>query len=70
MSKMTAAEFQEMMRKRNPVNVPETTTGRKSKPVKEKLSTKEALRALGRAFDLDYKKVNTVIRQWELTGII
>jgi hypothetical protein len=70
MTKLTASEYREMMAKRNPLNVPETTTGRKSKPVKEKLSTKEALRAMGEYFEWDKKSVDFVIKQWELTGII
>jgi hypothetical protein len=43
---------------------------KKSKPVKEKLSTKEALRAMGEYFEWDKKSVDFVIKQWELTGII
>jgi hypothetical protein len=67
MSKISVDDYRDMRAKKinNWLGKP-----KKSKPVKEKLSTKEALRAMGRAFDLDYKKVNTVIRQWELTGII
>jgi hypothetical protein len=70
MTKLTASEYREMMAKRNPLNVPETTTGRKSKPVKEKLSTKEALRAMGEYFDKPKKEIEFVIRQLELSGKI
>jgi hypothetical protein len=70
MTKLTASEYREMMAKRNPLNVPETTTGRKSKPVKEKLSTKEALRAMGEYFEWDKKSVDFWIRQQELNNRI
>jgi hypothetical protein len=39
---------------------------KKSKPVKEKLSTKEALRAMGEYFDLPKSSIQFFIRQLEL----
>jgi hypothetical protein len=67
MSKMTTEEYLKLTKK-SIGNWPDKP--KKSKPVKEKLSTKEALRAMGEYFEWDKKSVDFVIKQWELTGII
>jgi hypothetical protein len=69
MTKITAEEYRNMMSKRSPV-VPETTTGRKEKKAKQesgKLTTQEALKAMGHYFELDEKSVKFWIRQQELS---
>jgi hypothetical protein len=58
---MTSKEYQELIKSKK---VPE--------PVLEfgKLTTKDALKAMGAYFDLDSKKVSFWIRQMELNGKI
>jgi hypothetical protein len=50
--------------------IPTDPKPKKSKPVKEKLSTKEALRAMGEYFEWDKKSVDFWIRQQELNNRI
>jgi len=57
---MTAKEYHDLMKGKEEQPAP--------KP--EKLSTQEALRAMGAYFELDSKSVNFWIRQMELNGKI
>lgn len=57
---MTSKEYQELMKGKS----------EQPEPKREKLSTREALRAMAEYFDLDTKSVNFWIRQMELNGKI